>query len=382
MRTITSALFFLILGACVDRLTYNIPKSSSYGIVVNGFISDQPGPYTVKISKAFDIESKESTKTPVSVKHLILSDNEGDSEELAEVVPGTYTTKSTGIQGKGGNSYTLRMELLDGKIYESLPDTLLASGKMDSLYYSFTGIADLNGSREFGFDIYTNSSSGNSSSGRFIWNMIGTFKSDTHPELIPRDKSQCFPIGAGKCNYLPPCTGLLNKAFSAFELPDYIRVAPCECCTCWYKIYNAKPILSDDYFSTSQNFEGIKVYRVPLSPWIFMYKIHVEVRQLSLTKRSFRFFKAIRDQQSAVNSLFQPVSGKIPVNFIQLNGEEEPVQGLFYAAAISSKSLYLTRDEVPDLSLIPSLEAPGIGWISCLELFPNATNIKPAFWVD
>jgi hypothetical protein len=353
-KPVVSILLILTVSACVDRLVYDIPKLGSYGIVVNGFISDQPGPYTVKISKAFDIESKESTKAPFSVKHLILSDSEGNSEEFAEVALGTYTTKSAGIQGKEGNSYTLRMELLDGKIYESSPDTLLSPGKMDSLYYSFTGIPDLNGSREFGFDIYTNSTNGNNFSGRFIWNMIGTFKSDTHPELIPRDRSQCYPIGAGKCNYVPLCTGLLNKA-SAFEQADYIRVAPCECCTCWYKIYNAKPILSDDYFSAAQNFEGIKVYRVPLSPWIFMYKIHVEVRQLSLTKRSFLFFKAIRDQQSAVNSLFQPVSGKIPVNFIQLNGDTEPVQGLFYAASISSKSLYLTRDEVPDLNLIPSI---------------------------
>ena len=117
-----------------------------------------------------------------------------------------------------------------------------------------------------------------------------------------------------------------------------------------------------------------------------MYKIHVEVRQLSLTKRSFLFFKAIRDQQSAVNSLFQPISGRIPINFNQLSGEEEPVQGLFYATAISSKSLYLTRDEVPDLSLLPSLDvAPGaqrIDAISCLDLFPGASATKPAFWVD
>lgn len=113
-----------------------------------------------------------------------------------------------------------------------------------------------------------------------------------------------------------------------------------------------------------------------------MHKIHVEVSQRSLTEHSFRFWKAIKDQRNAVNSLFQPVSGRIPLNFIQLVGGEAPIQGIFYATAISSKSIYITRNDVPNLSMIPSLESPGIGWISCLELFPNATNVKPEFWED
>ncbi len=372
-------MFFLLLGACVDRLQFDIIKSPDYGIVVDGFISNQPGPYTIKISKAFDIESKESIKLSVTAKRLILSDNHGFSEELSEVNSGTYQTKATGIRGQIGNIYKLRVELLDGKIYESVPDTLLSSGKMDSLYYSYEGATKLDGGTEYGFDVFANSSQGSSSNNRFMWKMAGTFQSETHPEF---QDGGCFWLGY-KCNFLPPCSGYRNIGTQSFR--EIVKVFPCECCTCWYSIFNSKPILSDDYISTGQTYKAIKVHRIPINAWIFMHKIHVEVSQLSLTHRSFRFFKAILNQKNAVNSLFQPVSGKIPVNFIQLSGEEVPVQGIFYATGISSKSRYIKRENVPHYGLLPSsdeLAKAGIGFVSCLELFPNATNIKPLFWED
>lgn len=134
MRTIISIVVFLILGACVDRLHFDIKKSNDYGIAVDGFVSDQPGPYQIRINRAFDIESIETIKIPVSVKHLILSDNKGTSEELKEINSGIYETNAAGIRGQVGKVYTLRIELTDGKIYESVPDTLLPAGRMDSLY--------------------------------------------------------------------------------------------------------------------------------------------------------------------------------------------------------------------------------------------------------
>lgn len=379
MRKAFSIIFCFALGACVDRIQFDIAKSNNYGIVIDGFISDKQGPYEVKVSKAFDIESKETRKTAISVRRLVLSDSEGTREELSEIKEGTYQTKTNGIRGHVGGVYKLRVELLDGKIYESVSDTLPAAGKMNGVYFSFNGLVNLDSEMEYGFDILANSSRGNSSSNRFMWTTTGTFQSETHPENAQQG---CFLLPNGVCNRVPPCSGLRNVGTTPAGLPSFERVAPCECCTCWYKIFNSRPIISDNNFTDSENFSGIWVDRIPLNGWIFMHKIRVEVNILSLSRQSFRFWKAIKDQKNAVNSLFQPISGKIPFNFIQLAGDEAPVQGIFYATAISSESVYITRNDVPRLSMIPSLEATGIGWVSCLELFPNATNVKPLFWED
>jgi hypothetical protein len=74
-----------------------------------------------------------------------------------------------------------------------------------------------------------------------------------------------------------------------------------------------------------------------------MYQFHVEVKHFSLTNNAFRFWKSIRDQQNATGDIFQPVIGKIPLNFKQLSGEDSPVQGLFYAAGMVSLAFKAVR---------------------------------------
>lgn len=367
-----SFLFFLLVGACVDRLQYDTPKSEIHAFSVDGFISNERGPYRINVNSSRDIQS-EATKTPVSVRQLTISDNTGETEILTEVSKGVYETKSNGIQGKVGRVYSLRVELFDGRAYESLPDTLPPSGKMDSVYYSFTSTVNQNSAEVYGFDILFNSQIGLYTANRFIWNTTATFQSETHPEN--NINSGCYMLPNGICNFVPICTGLLNLGGYP---PNYKRVGPCTCCTCWYDMFNLTPLLSDDLFSTS--YTGIKAYHVNLDGWIFMHKVRVEVAQMSLSLPAFRFWKAVRDQKTATGNLFQPISGKIPINFVQLSGGKSPLLGLFFATSVSKKSIYIRSIDVPPLIPIPSVD--GLGNISCFDLFPNATNIKPAYWQD
>ncbi|MBA4057782.1 MAG: hypothetical protein C0490_23910, partial [Marivirga sp.] len=75
-------IFFLIGIACVDRINLDIPESGAYAVVIDGFISDRPGPYEVTVTKAYDIQSKNSPRAHISVKRMILSDDLGVDEEL------------------------------------------------------------------------------------------------------------------------------------------------------------------------------------------------------------------------------------------------------------------------------------------------------------
>ena len=217
---------------------------------------------------------------------------------------------------------------------------------------------------------------------RYMWKMTGTFKSITRPEAMNPTKSECYPIleEHGKCNSLPHCTGLRNAA-PIGALPNYIRIGPCTCCTCWYRVFNGAPVLSDALFNSSGNYHGVSIYRVPLNAWIFMFKMHIEVSQLTVTKNVFDFFKSIQTQKEAVGSLFQPITGKIANTFIQVSGTPAPVSGIFYAAGASTKSGYISPSDVPPSIPVPEVDSK-LGMISCLELFPNATNIRPDFWED
>jgi hypothetical protein len=155
-------------------------------------------------------------------------------------------------------------------------------------------------------------------------------------------------------------------------------VGPCECCTCWYDFFNPQPNLSDDQFVEQGKFTTQTAMNVPLDPWIFSHRVYAKVTQFTLSRQAFDFWKAVKDQKTAINSLFQPVTGQVKSNFRQVSGTHVNVEGLFFAAGVASKAMFIDRSDVPPPVTIPE---PGVLVDkSCLNLFPYATTQKPDFW--
>lgn len=380
MTRLISYAIILLTTACVDRLSYEISRSVNLGITIDGQISDQPGPYEVRIYNIFDIDSKETRKTPIAVRSVIISDDKGNAETLNAIDEGIYRTNPTGIQGVPGGVYKLSVELFDGRIYESLPDTILATpGSIDSLYLSFNETYNEVGASQYSFDVLFDASYDEKINNHVLWKFTGTFQGDTHPEWYPG--GQCFWLPEiGRCNFLPPCSGYRNVGTD--REPVFKKKYDCTCCTCWYSLLNPSPILSDDQLAIGGRVNKVKAGTVPLNQWTLEHKIRLEVSQMSLTRTTFRFWKAIRDQQQATGNLFQPISGKIPSNFVQVNGTPIPVQGLFFAAAIIAKEKYVERFHLPpNLIWVVSLDTP-VFKDDCRKLFPNSTALKPGFWKD
>ncbi len=367
-RSFTYCLVF-ICSACIDRITFEIDAPLAYPVVVEGFISDQPGPYKIKLSKAFDIESKLSIKSPISAKRLTISDDVGNSEELKAIANGEYQTSATGLKGVVGRTYKIKIELLDGRVFESKPDKLLPAGSVDEVFFEFREQKNSEQSVEYGFNILFNSSAGQPKDFYYLWKFAGTFKYDTNPELYS------VKCGEGECPKPLPCSSYVIGQTGELE---YVK--PCECCTCWANIFNPEPIISDNETIRNGKFVNVNAGYIPITEWTFMHKVHAEIQQLSLSPQAFAFWKAVKDQKKSTGSLFQPQSGKIPSNFIQLSGTQSPIEGLFFATSIKSKSVYITRNDIPKQGIIPS-----VGLLfknTCKDLFPYSTTSKPDYWKD
>ena len=386
-HSILSVIAILSSAACVDRINFDIGSGDTFPVVIDGFISDEPGPYIIRVSKAFDIESKFSIKTPISIKQLVLSDDQGVSEVLSEISNGVYKTDSTGIRGIVGRVYKLRVELLTGRVYESIPDTLQSAGTVDSVYFNFTqGKVKIDGTTSYGFDVFFNSSAGSKSNNYFLWKFTGTYQVKTNPQfhrIACATIADDCPNAVANCGCPQPlpCSGYIQVG----SIYNLTYKSPCTCCSCWVKIYNSVPIISDRQFVEDGRFRDIKVHYAPLTPYTLMFKMHAEVKQLSLSHNAFSFWKAVKDQKEATNSLFQPVTGRISANFKQISGPPGPVEGIFFAAGVSSKAIYIVPNDVPFPGLIPQDKPfPYVNKIdfgSCLD-FPNSTTKRPSFWVD
>jgi len=99
---IASALAFLF-SSCEKVIDLKL-KNSDAGIVIEGAVTDQSGPYRVKISRKVNFDQA-NVFPAVNGASVVISDNMGNSDTLNEVGSGVYETNS--IVGVAGNTYTL-----------------------------------------------------------------------------------------------------------------------------------------------------------------------------------------------------------------------------------------------------------------------------------
>jgi hypothetical protein len=358
-------ILIVLTTACVDRISFDTGNAGVFPIVVEGYISNQPGPYEVRVNKAFDIESKLSIKTPIQVKKLEMSDNVGNVEQLSRITDGVYRTGINGIQGVVGRAYKIKVEFLDGRVYETIADTMRDTGTVDQIDHEIVSYVNGKGIPEYGFEMYVDSQAGENADFRFMWRTAMTYQVTTSPM---DHKTAC---AGGQCADPLPCSGhVIDRGF-------VVKVAPCTCCECWVTMYDDVPIVSNNDVAKNGIFKHVKAGRLPITGLTMAYKTHVEVRQYSLSQQAYDFWKAVKSQKEAAQSLFQPVSGKITGNFIQVSGKSGPIEGIFYATSISSNAVNLTVEDVPRISMVPPIGVTLTN--SCLD-FKNSTNVQPSYW--
>lgn len=332
LRSASRILLALLCVGCVDRINIAVPVPAAYPVVVDGFISDEAGPYLIKVTQAFDIESKSSFRIPISVKQISISDNQGTNEILTERGKGFYYTSS--IRGIVGRAYTLHIELLDGRMYESKPDTLYPSGVVEKVYYTFRQTLKSNGTTEYGYDIYFDATSGTRNHYNFLWKFNGLYQTDI------------------------------------------------ACCTCLADLVNQVPIVSNDQLVHDGQFKGVKAMYVPITGWTFQHGVYAKVSQRSLSRQAYDFWRIVGAQLTGSTSLFQPVTGKVPNNYVQISGTDTPLYGLFYATSSTTNGVYIDKSDVPRPEYIPALQlSPATANYdpsknTCQGLFPNSITLS------
>lgn len=121
------AFFF---ASCTKEIDITL-KNSIPQIVIEGNISDEAGPYTVKLSKT--VNFKEANKYPaVEGALVIISDNRGIVDTLSESSVGLYQTHK--IVGTPGTTYTLKV-ITEGKQYQAV-STMPNKVNLDGLKFN------------------------------------------------------------------------------------------------------------------------------------------------------------------------------------------------------------------------------------------------------
>ncbi len=360
---------FLFLCSCVTP--YEVNTVFVEQLVVEGQITDQPGPYLVKISKTVPINQQFYKTSPISHASVVIQDDQGNSEALYEGSSGNYYTYST--QGVIGRSYSIKITTAEGGIYQSKPEKLLPVGDFDNLRYEFVQNESPNSNRQItsknGFKIYLNSHVLPEQEGRVWWRLTGTFEIFTYPRL--RTKQELRGNQWVTVPDPPGCSGYIRVGDGIYFLPG----SKCYCCTCWVTQYNQVPVISDPSLIFNNEINNFNVGFVEANIRIFYDKYYLEVEQLSVSQAVYDFWKIIKTQKQNSSNLFQTPPPATATNIVSLTPNSPSVIGYF--AAVSSKKhvLVMNRTDVPyEMQPIDTLK------ISCIDAYKLSSNAKPLFW--
>ncbi len=128
-------IFSLLIQAC--KKPYDDPpiQESKSCLVVECTITNEPPPYTVLISKSVPYNSN-LNPPKITGAIITINDDIGNIENVIEYPKhsGIYQTLATGMRGQIGRSYKIKINLQDGKNYESDWEKINASPTIDSIY--------------------------------------------------------------------------------------------------------------------------------------------------------------------------------------------------------------------------------------------------------
>ena len=311
-------IFLLIMqGGCIEP--FDTTETGIDGLlVVDGLITDQPGPYRIILSRSAALNDSSFEK--VSNALVYVEEENGIREELTEHDPGVYLSSENGIKGQSGRRYQLTIELSEGSRYVSDWITLKHSPPIDSLYYLFEEKA-IDDNFETGFQIYvdTEDPTGNIRYYRYEW--VETWK--------------YFALFPAFFNYIGGESGIETEPSGASRF-------------CWQtETNNVVSVASTLDNNTTKISQHPTAFASTASNQLAL-RYSVLVRQFALDEQEFDFWKGLEETNSDNGSIFDRQPQVVEGNIKNVGNPDEPVLGYFSASTIAEKRIYIDRSDLPE----------------------------------
>lgn len=344
--TLLTFVLSLIMIQCVSKydpkITENTPK-----LVVDGLITDQPGPYQIRLQYSYPYTNQMSVST-IGGATVEISDDKGITEKLIDRGQGLYETAANGIRGEVGRKYTISIKTPEGKKYVSQPELLKPVAEFGRVYTEFqaTQSPTLRGQ----FNVFLDVKDSETPNDFYRWKW-------THYEKLTY------------CYYL----------FTTLNGGAIIRERS-ECCeSCWkVEACNGCVILANDRLTNGKTITGISLGKIPydaVSNYFMVFEQH------SLTAEAYQFWKAIDSQINNSGGIFDLPPATVNGNIFCTSHPEDQVLGYFGASSVVYKPMYVPRNNAtsPPLQLYDAPWTDVNRCVKCQES-PYRTAKQPRGW--
>ena len=315
-------------------------------LIVEGQITDQPGPYTVKLTRTADYSYKSLNLLETGAT-VIISDNLGNQETLKETSGGNYQTNVSGIRGVAGRTYKLTVLTKAGRRYESEAEVLRPAPPILKLYYEYTKESGgLSPAKNQGWNVYIDSKDPEELGNFYRWNW-------THYEF----------------------TAVCSKR----ELPNGTLTGLGCCSSCWdiTRCYNCISVNSD----VNINGKAISRQFIMRVPYKSKGRYYLEVQQQAISKGAYAFWKSVRGLVNNTGGLFDAAPATVQGNLRCVSDTNQLVYGYFGATGLSEQYINVDRSDgqgAPD-SDPPVIVPQPSGCVVCENNLYRTPN-KPRWW--
>lgn len=284
-------------SSCVTEFIPSVDEEMEL-LVVQGVLTDQGEPVTIKISTSLPLGQAGSSR-PLSGCNVTITDDMGNTMFLYETAPGTYISSLYGIPGR---TYKLNIKASESRnhfSYESLPMKMKPCPPIDSLYYEKMVIVErvdeIEGIEEC--QIYLDTRDRENDCRYYRWNYSETW--------------------------------MLRLLF---DVPNQ---------TCWIS-NNSSNIYIENTASLSEDLiKRHPVTYITKETDRLRTRYSILVNQYSLNEDEYNYWQKLQKMTEQVGGLYDVIPASIPGNITCIENPGEKVLGYFSVSGISSKRIYI-----------------------------------------
>ena len=303
------AIIFSILAGCkeeIDILSQQYEKL----LVVDGMITNQPGPYTVKISYSSMVNDAQY-KGLKNCKVTIEEEN-GTREVLEEGYHGIYETSPNGIQGIPGNSYRLIIETEEGKTYQTDYHKLNIPVEIDTITAKLEYVDQLYADKIPGCQFYISTEETDPNGSFIMWKMEETYEYTAEYQIDSYMKD--------------------GNIYEQKNKDSLYR--------CWRTVDMKEIFTENSVDVSSPRLKEIPLHFVSNQTKRLQYRYSLLVEQYTLSRDAYAYWDEIKAQLSGDNFLEPEQHYKLAGNVYNKANDEEVVLGHFTVAPIVKKRIF------------------------------------------
>lgn len=291
--------YLLSANSCIVQFLPETTEDQDI-LVVEGLITDQPGPQTIKISTSMPLGTR-STLKPLAGCNVRLSDDLGNFFSLNEKTDGTYLT-GLSFQSSVGRYYTLHIQTNSSHHilnYKSAPMLMKPVPPIDSVYYERVVLSRASDGYPLGegCKVYLNTHDPENICRFYRWEFTETWE---------------------------------------FSLPYIVTNK-----TCWISNNSDKINIK-----TTASLSEDKIDRQPLSfitngsdRLKILYSILVN--QYSLNEDEYAYWEKLQNTVEQVGSIYDIIPASVPSNIKCIENPSENVLGYFSVSSVKSKRIFI-----------------------------------------